>query len=110
MDDSVAQGSGNAVSSAAVYAHVAEKLAEADCISFKMVNILPGTGDGKYIYLVPKTESAAMNRFDEYIWFDQTWELLGCADVDLSDYVKASELHEITADEVNTILNAVWEE
>lgn len=108
VDDSVSQDSSNAASSAAVFAHVAEKLAEAEGISFKPVNELPESGDGNYIYLVPKAEEETMKRFDEYIWFDQAWELLGSADVDLSDFVRTSELHEITADEVRALLNAVW--
>lgn len=108
VDSEVSQSSNNAVSSAAVYSHVAAKIAEIGSISFKTVDSLPVTGDTKFIYLVPKSAAGTQNSYDEYIWYNSAWELIGSTDMDLSDYVKNSEMHEITAAEVNTILNAVW--
>ena len=106
VDSSVTQESGNAVSSAAVYAYVAEKIAGIGGVSFKMADSLPESGDGRYIYLVPKSTAEMQNGYDEYIWYDSAWELIGSADIDLSDYVRSSDMHEITADEI--ILDAVW--
>lgn len=108
VDSVVSESSNNAVSSAAVFRHVADKLKDIGGISFKMVDSLPETGDGKYIYLVPKTKTETQNSYDEYIWYNSKWEKIGTTDIDLSDYVKSADLHEITAEEVNTILNAVW--
>ena len=108
VDNVVSESSNNAVSSAAVFAHVADKLKDIGGISFKMVDSLPESGDSKYIYLLPKTESETQNSYDEYIWYESKWEKIGTTEIDLSDYVKSSDMHEITADEVNTILNAVW--
>lgn len=108
VDNAVTESSNNAASSAAVFKYVSDKLKDIGGISFKMVDSLPETGDGKYIYLVPKTEAGSQNSYDEYIWYNSAWELIGSTDIDLSDYVKSTDLHEITADEVNTILNAVW--
>ena len=108
IDSAVSEISNNPPSSAAVFSYVAEKIAEIGGISFKMVDSLPDTGNGKYIYLVPKTSAGTRDCYDEYIWYNSAWEHIGTTDVDLSDYVKSSDLHEITAEEVNTILNAVW--
>lgn len=108
VDSSITESSNNAASSAAVYKYVADKLKDIGGVSFKKVDSLPQTGDGKYIYLVPKSEAETQNSYDEYIWYNSAWELIGSTDIDLSDYVKSTDLHEITADEVNTILNAVW--
>ena len=108
VDPTVSQSSGNAVSAAAVYSFVSEKIAETRGISFKIENTLPATGEPNYIYLIPKSSAEADNIYDEYIWYGGKWEHIGSTAVDLSGYVKSSELHEITADEVNTILGAVW--
>lgn len=108
VDSNITESSNNAASSAAVFAYVADKLKDIGGISFKMVDSLPETGDGKYIYLVPKSEAEIQNSYDEYIWYNSKWEKIGTTDIDLSDYVKSADLHEITAEEVNTILNAVW--
>lgn len=108
VDASITQASNNAASSAAVFSYVAEKIAEIGSISFKMADSLPAAGDTKYIYLVPKTSAGSQNSFDEYIWYDAEWELIGSTDIDLSDYIKSSDMHEITAEEVNTIMGAVW--
>ena len=108
VDNVVTENSNNAASSAAVYKYVADKLKNIGGISFKMVDSLPETGDTKYIYLLPKTKAETQNSYDEYIWYNLAWEKIGTTDIDLSDYVKSTDLHEITAEEVNTILNAVW--
>jgi hypothetical protein len=108
VDGTVTEGSGNAVSSAAVFKYVADEVKKIGGISFKKSDILPETGESGYIYLVPKAAAGTQDSYDEYIWYDDSWEHIGSTDIDISGYVKSSELHEITADEVNTILNAVW--
>lgn len=108
VDGTITQNSNNAASVAAVYQYVTEKMAEIGGISFKMVSSLPTAGEPQYIYLVPKTSAGTQDIYDEYIWYNKKWERIGSTDIDMSDYVKSSEMHEITAAEVNTILNAVW--
>ena len=108
VDTAVSQTSGNAVSAAAVFSFVSEKIGEMGGISFKIADPLPETGGSGFIYLVPKAVSGTDDIYDEYIWYNNVWEHIGSTAVDLSGYVKSSELHEITADEVSTILNSVW--
>lgn len=104
VDSTITQNSNNPVSSAAVYAFIAEKIADIGSVSLKMVNSLPENGDGKYIYLVPKSSSESQNSFDEYLWYNSAWEMIGTTDIDLSDYLKASEMHEITREEAFELL------
>lgn len=39
------------------------------------------------IYLVPKQTSETDNYYDEYIYYNNSWELIGTTQVDLSSYV-----------------------
>lgn len=71
-------------------------------ISFKAVDSLPTTDiRTDVIYLVPKSSSTSQNAKDEYInttGDSSGWELIGDTEVDLSDYVKSSELSTILQD------------
>ena len=51
--------------------------------SFQVVSALPATGQGNIIYLIPK-QGIAPDTHDEYIWVENTWELIGNTKVDLS--------------------------
>lgn len=54
-------------------------------ITFSVVEELPESGNTQTIYLVPNSGSAP-NIYDEYIWVNSTWEMIGTTEVDLSDY------------------------
>ena len=51
------------------------------------------------IYLLRNTDSEGNNFFDEYIYVNKRWELIGTTKVDLSNYY--------TIDEVNSIIDAI---
>lgn len=108
VDAAVTQASNNAVTSAAVYKYVADAVKDISGVEFKVVQSLPTTGESKYIYLVPKTKTAEQDIYDEYIWYNSAWEHIGSTSVDMSGYVKATEMHELTAQEVTAIFNSVW--
>lgn len=105
VDSAVTESSGNAVSSSAVYSYVMEQIAKVGGISFKKADTLPATGDGKYIYLVPKSTAKTSNIYDEYIWCNSAWELIGTTEIDLSEYVKSSEIPEILDEHFHTLTN-----
>ena len=46
-------------------------------VNMTVVQELPLTGNATTIYLVPKTSSSAGNVYDEYIWVNNAWELIG---------------------------------
>lgn len=72
-------------------------------ISFEIVTTLPSTGDSGTIYLVSNSGSST-NIYDEYIYVNNAWEKIGTTDVDLSDYVKTTDLVAITNAEIDTIV------
>lgn len=61
-------------------------------IRIEKVDVLPPTGETNVIYLVPSTSSTQENIFDEYIWVDNQWELIGTTEVDLSNYATLTDL------------------
>ena len=54
-------------------------------ISIEVVDTLPETGEDNKIYLVPKTGSTG-DVYNEYIWVNNAWELIGSTQVDLANY------------------------
>lgn len=62
-------------------------------VKFKVVNELPEQDTENAIYLVPGTDGAEDNLFDEFIFIDGKWEKIGSAAVavDLTDYVKKTD-------------------
>ena len=63
-------------------------------VKFVVVNELPETDTENAIYLVPTTDSAEGNLFDEYIFVDGKWEKIGSAAVavDMSGYIKITDV------------------
>lgn len=66
-------------------------------IQMKIVEKRPIVGESNIIYLVPNSKTATENIYDEYVYIDNKWELIGSTQVDLSDYY--------TIEEINTLLN-----
>lgn len=54
-------------------------------VAFEIVSQLPASGDTDKFYLVPK-EGSSNDAYDEYIWLNSAWELVGDTNVDLSNY------------------------
>lgn len=74
-------------------------------IKYQKVDSLPTAGENSVIYLISHSHGT-QDIYDEYIWISdtKTFEKIGNTDIDLSAYVKSSELVAITTDE----LNAMW--
>lgn len=82
-------------------------------ISFEPVESfadLPEVGSVGVFYLVPNS-IGNNNNYEEYIWNSQTqlYELIGTmqSDIDLSQYVKTTDIVPLTNDEILTIINSV---
>lgn len=71
-------------------------------LEFSVVEELPSSGEKSTIYLVSnsKTENDA---YDEYIFVNGKFEKIGTTSVDLSDYVKTSDITSITNEEIDTL-------
>lgn len=73
-------------------------------IKYEKVNSLPTTGSNGVIYLVTHSHGT-QDIYDEYIWLaeSKTFEKIGNTDIDLSGYVKSSELTAISTSDLNTM-------
>lgn len=73
-------------------------------IRYEKVTSLPATGSNGVIYLVAHSHGT-QDIYDEYIWLSETktFEKIGNTDIDLSAYVKKSELTAITTSDLNTM-------
>lgn len=82
-------------------------------ISFEPVEnfeSLPTVGTVGVFYLVPNN-GTGNNNYDEYIWNSTTsmYEMIGTiqSEIDLSGYVKTTDIVPLTNDEILTIINSV---
>lgn len=73
-------------------------------IRYEKVTSLPLQGSNGVIYLVAHSHGTQYI-YDEYIWLAETktYEKIGNTDIDLSAYVKSSELTAITTNDLNTM-------
>ena len=110
IDTTISASSTNAnvPGSKAVYDFVTKAIADVSGFHAEIVLELPGTGKTNILYLVAKTEAASGDGYDEYLYINGAWERVGSTDIDLSDYVQASEMHAITNTEITAIVNQVW--
>lgn len=77
-------------------------------ISLSVVTSLPTTGAAGTIYLIAHSHSDSTDSYDEYIWVEanKAFEKIGNTDVDLSAYMKTSDLSEIGTTDLTTMWNA----
>lgn len=64
-------------------------------VKIEVVTELPETGEANVIYLVPKQDEDENNIFDEYLYINDEWELIGSTAIDLSDYYTKSETQQL---------------
>ena len=93
-----------AASSKAVYDYVRNALANITSFSAQIVEELPETGETNIFYLIAKdTAGETGNVYDEYLYINGNFELVGSTAMDLSGYVLASDLHALTNSEISAI-------
>ena len=73
-------------------------------IKYEKVSSLPTAGSNGVIYLVAHSHGT-QDIYDEYIWLaeSKTFEKIGNTDIDLSGYVKSSELTAISTSDLSTM-------
>ena len=98
----------HAAGAKAVYDFVTAAIAGVSTFHAEIVNSLPSTGASNILYLVPKMSSESGNIYDEYLYIGGAWELVGSTGIDLSGYVKSSEMHALTNSEITAIIDQVW--
>lgn len=105
-----------AASAKAVYDYVASAIAGVSGgITFKILAAgeydattgLPTlNGDSGYIYLVP-ISGGSNNAYKEFIYINSSYECIGTTEVDLTGYMKTTDLVEFTTAEINAIWTSV---
>lgn len=70
-------------------------------MKYTIVTSLPSTGETGVIYLLSNGSSTQQNVYDEYIWLGSTFEKIGTTEIDLSGYVKSTDLVEVSEEEIN---------
>lgn len=108
IDSTVTADGANAVNGKAVYDFVTAAIAGITGFHAEIVSVLPDVGQTNILYLLAKSTAASGNGYDEYLYINGAWELIGSTDIDLSGYVQASEMHAITNTEITDIVNQVW--
>ena len=53
---------------------------------------LPAQGDGNKIYLVSLDTSESNNIYEEYLYINNNYELIGTTEIDLNDYLQPSDV------------------
>lgn len=98
----------HAAGTKAVYDFVTAAIAGVSTFRAEIVDSLPSAGASNILYLVAKTSSESGNVYDEYLYIGGAWELVGSTGMDLSGYVKSSEMHALTNSEITAIIDQVW--
>ncbi len=86
-----------------VNALISESLKNITGIDYQVVSSLPTTGKKGLIYLISNS-GTSNNIYDEYIWVNNKFEKIGTTAVDLSGYLKTTDLVAITNAEIDTIV------
>lgn len=68
-----------------------------------IVEALPTTGEANKIYLVAK-EGTANDGYSEYMWINSKWEFIGSTSVDLTEYLKTTDVVSLTNQEILDII------
>mgnify|MGYP007106418317 CR=1 FL=1 len=70
-------------------------------VTIKIVDTLPTTGEENVIYFISKTGSGN-DSYDEYMWINNKWELIGTTAVDLSDYYTKEQTDSLLDNKANS--------
>lgn len=68
----------------------------------QVVQTLPTTGVSGTVYLVPAPDGSSPNMYEEYLWINNSWEKLGSASVDLSNYYNKNQINGMLSDVFST--------
>lgn len=61
------------------------KIQRRPVLQVKKVDELPEQGEEGILYLLPASDPETGNYFEEYLWIDSAWELIGSSAVDISN-------------------------
>lgn len=73
-------------------------------ISYSIVNELPAAGETGVIYLIYHPHGN-QDSYDEYIYYNDSFEKIGNTDIDLSDYIQLDDLIAISNQEIDDMID-----
>lgn len=86
---------------------ISAAIADITSFEYQIVQSLPATGEKGVIYLVPNSGTSP-NVYDEYVWITSgssgSFEMIGTTAVDLSDYMKKTDMVAITNAEIDAVV------
>lgn len=120
FDTEMSNTSENAVQNKTIKKYVDDEIAQIETeistipkFAVKVVSSLPTTDiSTTTIYLVPSEKYETENYYDEYIYVDGKWELIGTTKIDLTNYARTDEENTFVATNTfngETIFNGVAE-
>ena len=71
---------------------IATAIAAVDHLSREIVEALPETANKNVIYMVPRGGGAGQDVYNEYMYINGAWEIIGDTSVDLTDYAKTEDI------------------
>lgn len=90
-----------------VNALISAAIADITSFEYQIVQSLPATGKKGVIYLVPNSGTSP-NVYDEYVWITSgssgSFEMIGTTAVDLSGYMKKTDMVAITNAEIDAVV------
>lgn len=90
---------GDSSTTGSVDKKIADAIAGVTQIDFIIVTKLPSTGVKGVLYFVLDSSVAEKNIYNEYIWLNDSWELLGqtMSKIDLSEYAKTTAVQALVS-------------
>lgn len=87
---------------------VLNAISNAQHMTKEIVDVLPTTGEDFVMYLVPEN-GGTDNIYEEWLWINNAWEKIGdtATVVDLTPYLKKSDMVAITNSEIDSLFAAV---
>ena len=87
---------------------VLNAISNAQHMTKEIVDVLPATGEDFVMYLVPEN-GGTDNIYEEWLWINNAWEKIGdtATVVDLTPYLKKTDMVAITNVEIDNILAAI---
>lgn len=73
---------------------ISEIIQDLSVLNVEIVDTLPEKGKVKTLYLVP-SKTIEKDIYNEYMWINDAWELIGNTDLDLSGYATDEELNKV---------------
>lgn len=71
---------------------IAAAIAAVDHLSREIVVALPETANENVIYMIPREGGAGQDVYNEYMYINGAWEIIGNTSVDFTDYAKKEDI------------------